>query len=263
MWLAALVAVWWYLRTARRMSSWPPQRRAAFTSGVAVGFLALATPVASYAHALFSVHMVQHLLLTLVCAPLLLLGAPVTLALRAASPTARRQFAGALHSAVVRAVTHPIVAWCLFAAVMWITHLTPLYDAALDSEGVHALEHALYLTAALVFWAPVIGLDPARVRLSHPVRLAYLVLALPQQAFLALSLWSATTVLYPHYDALFRPWGPDPLEDQRAGALVMWLGGDLLFVGAIVGVAVAWMRHDEREAARIDRAAARASANGA
>lgn len=252
-WVAVGAAAWWYLWAARRVRAWPSRRRAAFMSGLVVVFVALASPIAVYAGALFSVHMVQHLLLTLVAAPLLLLGAPGTLALRSATPRGRARLVDIFHSVPVRTVTHPVVTWSLFAAVMWITHFTSFYDAALESSVLHGLEHGLYSGVAVAFWLPVVGLDPIGVRLSHPVRLGYVILALPQQSFLGLALWSATGVLYPHYETLARRWGPDALADQRAGAVVMWIGGDMLFIAALIAVALAWMRHDEQEAARLDR----------
>ncbi|HVM35269.1 MAG TPA: cytochrome c oxidase assembly protein [Actinomycetota bacterium] len=252
-WAAVALVAWWYVRAARRVRSWPRFRLAAFLAGVGTAFIALASPVAVYAGVLFSVHMTQHLLLTLIAAPLLLLGAPGNLALRSASVGARRGLVRVFHSGPARALTHPVVAWSLFAGTMWITHFTGFYDGALENSALHALEHGLYLGVALLFWMPVIGVDPIGVRLSHPVRLGYLIVALPQQSFLGLALWSTSRVIYPHYATLERSWGQSPLDDQRAGALIMWIGGDLVFVAALVAVAIAWMRHDEREAARIDR----------
>ncbi|MFN2488598.1 MAG: cytochrome c oxidase assembly protein [Actinomycetota bacterium] len=250
-WVACALALWLYLSGTRRVPSWPAARRASFVAGVGVLAVALAGPVAVYARALFSVHMVQHLLLTFVVAPLIVLGTPLALAAR--TPL-RTRSARLVHSRPVRAVTHPIVAWCLFTLVMWLTHFSPLYDAALESEVLHVVEHALFGAAGLLFWWPLVGLDPgAAGRLGHPMRLLYLLVALPQQSFLGLAVYSAGEVLYPHYESLRRGWGPAPLADQALAGVLMWVIGDVLFIVALVFAVLAWMRHDEREARRIDR----------
>lgn len=243
-----------YVAAGRRLRAWPQRRTACFLSGCAVVAFALLGPIATYAHALFWVHMVQHLLLTMVGAPLLVLGAPLALAMRTMPVRARGRVAAVVHSPPVRALTHPLVAWCAFALVMWLTHFSALYDLALENQAVHLLEHAIYLLVGLLFWWPVAGLDPgAAGRLSHPARLLYLFVALPQQSFLGLAIYSAGEVLYPHYRSLDRPWGPAPLADQGAAGVIMWVVGDGLFLFSLALAAVAWMRHDERDAERVDR----------
>src|SRR5690606_32494929 len=132
-----------------------------------------------------------------VAAPLLLAGAPITLALRAASPAWRSRLLAVLHSPVIRAVSFPVVAWVLFAATNWAWHYSTLYNDALENELLHYLQHANFLAVALLFWWPVIGADPSPWRMPHPVRLLYLFLAMPQQSFLGVSLLQAPTTLYP------------------------------------------------------------------
>jgi putative copper resistance protein D len=230
-------------------------------AGLGVLILALASPIERYDTTLFSVHMVQHLLLTLVAAPLLVLAAPITLLLRVSSSAVRRRWIlPVLHSRFVRVVSHPLVAWCAFAAVMWFAHFSTLFDAALEDEMLHRLEHVLFLTTALLFWWPVIGADPSPHRLSYPARVFYLALGMPLSSFLGLVIYSADTVLYPHYATLRREWGPTALEDQALAGGVMWAGGDVAFVVAIVLVVAAWLRHEEREGRREDARLARETA---
>ena len=232
----------------------PARRSVAFLAGVATIAIALQSGIERYDTTLFSVHMVQHLLLTLVAAPLLALGAPITLLLRAATPRARqRVILPILHSRVVRVLGFPVVAWLLFAGVMWATHFSPLFDLALENRLVHDLEHVLYLGSALLFWWPAVGLDPAPWRLPHPVRALYVFLQMPQNTFLAVVILNAAVPLYPHYVTLARSWGPTPLVDQQMAGGIMWLGGDLLFIAAIAGVIYGWMRREEAENARVDR----------
>lgn len=212
--------------------------------GLLVSGIALIGPVPALAERFFAAHMAQHLLLTLVAAPLFVLGAPVTTLLRSTRGSARRRLGRIARSRVAHFLTHPLVTWSAFALVMWLTHFSPLYEAALENEVVHILEHWLFLGAALLFWTPVVAADPVSGRrLPWPGRLGYLAAALPVQSFLGLAIYSGERPLYDAY--------PD-LDDQRAGALIMWLGGDLVFVLALALVVGAWMRADRRDADRAD-----------
>jgi cytochrome c oxidase assembly factor CtaG len=231
----------------------PRSRTLAWLSGILALELALASGIERYDTTLFSIHMVQHILLTLVAAPLLVLGAPLTLVLRVASPAVRRRWLlPILHSRLVRFLGHPIVAWIMFTVVMWGSHLTPMFDAALESEPLHRLEHALYLSTAMLFWWPVVGVDPSPYRMSYPARILYLLLQMPTNTFLAVLVYSATSPWYPHYVTTGRTWGPSPLLDQQAAGAIMWVFGDLLFLVAGLLMVAAWWRDEERRAARTE-----------
>jgi cytochrome c oxidase assembly factor CtaG len=240
---------------------WPRWRAWSWYGGLVVLLVALESPIGTYDTTLFSVHMVQHLLMTLVAAPLLAIGAPITLLLRVSSPSTRRRWLlPVLHSHVLRVLSFPVVTWVVFAAVMWASHFSSLFDAALDNEAAHVLEHGLFLGAALLFWWPVVGADPSPWRLPHPARVAYLFLGMPQSSFLGLAIFSAPGVLYPHYATLIRPWGPTPLYDQQLAGGIMWAGGDGVFLIAMILALWVWLRAEEREGrladARLDRASA-------
>jgi putative membrane protein len=230
----------------------PAWRSAAFLAGLAVLALALVSPIEAYEGQLFSVHMLQHMLLELVAAPLLLLGAPATLALRAASVSVRGRLLAVLHSRVVTVLSFPLLAWILFAAVNWGWHFSKLYNDALETPWLHDVQHLTFLGAALLFWWPVVGADPARWRLPHPVRLFYLFLAMPQNSFLGIALMSAPAALYPHYLTNDRTWGPTPAVDQSVGGMLMWVGGDVVFLLAMGLVVAAWVRAEDRRTARAD-----------
>lgn len=231
----------------------PRWRSWCWYGGLLILVVALASPIATYDTTFFSVHMVQHLLLTLVAAPLLALGAPITLLLRvSSSETRRRLILPVLHSRLVRALSFPVVTWVVFAGVMWASHFSPLFDAALESEPAHLLEHALFLGSALLFWWPVIGADPSPWRLAHPARIAYLFLGMPQSSFLGLAIFSAPDVLYPHYLTLVRGWGMSPLADQQWAGGLMWVGGDLVFLAGLILALWVWLRAEEAEGQRVD-----------
>jgi len=252
--VAAVAWLWMSRRVARRHPLHPPSRwrSAAFFGGLAAIVVALVSPIEAYEGSLFSVHMLQHLILELVAAPLLILAAPITLALRAASPAIRRQLLALLHSRLVAVVSFPLLAWVVFAGVNWGWHFSSLYNQALENPGLHDVEHLSFLIAALLFWWPVVGVDPSRWRLPYAARLFYLFLAMPQNSFLGVALMSAPAVLYSHYRAVERTWGPTPLADQNVGGALMWVGGDLVFLLAMGLVVAAWVRHEDRRTARLD-----------
>ena len=227
----------------------PAGRRAAFSGGLVVTVVALCSPVAVYSELLFSVHMVQHLLLTVVAAPLLVAGRPVAVTGALLAPRQRRELLRLRRAPVVGVLGHPIVAWVTFAAAGWIAHFSPLYEAALDHPWAHVAEHALFLGSALLFWRAVLG-AAARWRLSHPLRLLYLAVAMPQSTFLALAIWSSSRPLYPRYVEIAEHWGIDARADQRLAGGIMWVAGDLVLLGAVLAVAGVWASHEQRMTAR-------------
>jgi putative copper resistance protein D len=259
-WLPALVALalWWLgvRRVDRLHPGHPVQRRRtlSWTLGVAALLLALDSGIERYDTTLFWVHMVQHLLLILVAPVLLLAAGPITLLLRASTPeTRRRRILPILHSRVVRAISFPVVAWILFAGVMWASHFSQLFDVALENEWVHRFEHALFLGSALLFWWPVVGPDPSPWRMRPAGKVLYVGLQMPQNTFLALAITTASAPLYAHYATTGRTWGPTPLEDQQLAGGIMWLGGDLFFLSVVLYLIWAWMRDDERRTLGEDR----------
>jgi putative membrane protein len=261
--LGILAALAWWAWAVRRVNATHPQnqvprrRTVAFLAGMAALAFALLSGIDRYDTTLFSVHMVQHVLLTLVAAPLIASSGPITLLLRIAAPgTRRRLILPVLHARLIRVLTFPVVAWVIFAVVMWTSHFSPLFDAALEDPLIHDLEHAAFLAAALLFWWPALGVDPTPWRIAHPVRALYVFLQMSQNTLLAVVLVNATGVLYPHYATVQRAWGPTPFEDQQMAAALMWVAGDLLFLGAIFAILVGWSRSEARDAARADRRAA-------
>ena len=256
-----VAAIWWWwavrrVNAAHPANPVPVRRSVAFGAGLLALAFALLSGVDRYATALFSVHMVQHVLLTLVAAPLIALGAPITLVLRVASAeTRRRWILPILHSRVIRILAFPVVAWVIFAAVMWVSHFSALFDLALENPLIHDLEHALFLGSALLFWWPAVALDPAPWRMPHPARALYVFLQMPQNTFLAVVLLESATVLYPHYATIQRAWGPTALQDQQAAAGIMWLAGDAIFLIAVMAIVFGWMRAEARDMGRSDRRA--------
>jgi putative copper resistance protein D len=221
-----------------------------FAGGLLVLVLAIDGPPDVLADSSFSVHMTQHVLLQMVAAPLILLGCPVSVLLRADPPWLRRRLlVRLLRSRLVTVITHPAVTLAAFAIVLVGTHLTALYEVALEHEPVHQAEHVVYLTTALLFWWPAIGADPAPRRVSHPVRLFYLMLSMPVTAFLGLAIANADHVLYASY-AQATPWGGAPLADQQAAGTLMWVAGMFTTVPAVGVVLMRWLDEESRRETR-------------
>jgi cytochrome c oxidase assembly factor CtaG len=263
--LVVATVLWWQaahrVNQAHPANPVPRRRTLAFAGGLAAIAVALLSGIGRYDTTLFSVHMVQHILLVFVAAPLIALSGPVTLALRAVPTTTRRSLLlPILHSRPVRVVSHPVVAWLAFTSVMWGSHFSPLFDAALEDPLAHDLEHALFLGSGLLFWWPALGVDPAAWRMPPAVRALYVFLQMPQNTFLAVAITFATAPLYRHYATLAAPWLPSALADQQAAGAIMWLAGDAVFLVAVIGLVAAWMRADERGQAREDRRADEARA---
>jgi putative copper resistance protein D len=166
--------------------------------------------------------------------------------------TRRRVILPILHSWPVRAITFPLVTWLAFAFTMWGTHFSPIFNESLEQPSVHQLEHLAYLVTASLFWWPVMGLDPSPWRMREPVRILYTFLQMPQNSFLGVAIISATTPLYAHYATLSRDWGPSVMDDQQMAGAAMWVVGDLVFLAAILGIVLACMRREEREARATD-----------
>jgi cytochrome c oxidase assembly factor CtaG len=239
--LAAVAAA--YAWAARRVPPWPRARGACFLAGLAALAVALVA-LDGAAHRRLSAHMVQHLVLVFVAAPLLVLGSPVALGLRAAGAPARR---------VLRlpGLAHPVVGWVALCAVMALTHVTGLYQAALEHPLVHAGEHVAYVVAAVLFWRPVLGADPVPHKPGAVGRLLYLMLAAGPLAVVGVAMQGSSHAWYAAYAA------PGALADQHRAGSIMWVGGGLVL--AAITVAAAWSaiaREHRRQLAYERRAAA-------
>ena len=238
---------------AHPTNPWPKRRTVAYLAGVTAVGLALLSPIDTLSDDLLTVHMVQHLLLVSVAAPLFALSGIGTLALRTASADVRNRYLlPFLHSRFVGALTFPVVGWIAFAGVMWATHFTALYNAALLDDGIHAIEHLLYLGAASQFWWPLLSPDPLRWRIHPGAKLIALLAQMPPMSFLAVTITWASAPLYAAYLGRTDALGIDALSDQRFAGSLMWVTGDLALLIPGVALLAALLRHEEAEAKRVD-----------
>jgi len=258
--VSVLVAAGLYVRGVRIVAAKTPRhpiapwRRNCFLAGLGVLMLSVASPIGLYDTTFFWVHMIQHLLILNVAAPLLMIGTPVTVWIRASSPRMRRHFVlPLLRSKPVAFLTFPIVTWIMLGpVVLYATHFTPVFDVALRNDWVHELEHALYLFAACLFWWPVVGKDPSRWKLGYPAKLLYLFLAMPVLTFLGLALYNTDQVIYPTYAAVVRDYGVPPLQDQKLAGYIMWVPGGMFFLAALLWTAKQWLDAEKRKGERYD-----------
>lgn len=247
-------------RSARARGLHTPRRRlTAFLSGLAVLLIAVDSMIGVLDTTLFSVHMVQHTLLLVVAPALLARGAPLTLALQTSGGAVRRRVIAVLHSSPVSAATHPLVTVAAFVVVLYVTHFTFIYDAALRDTLVHELEHAAYLTLGLLLWLPIVGVDPMPRRLAPPIGMLVLAVLGPYMAILGLVIHGAEAPLFATHAARTAGLGLDPLADQRIAGGIMWFGAPLLMIPSFLWLGLTWARRDQRRAAAADRVRARAA----
>jgi putative membrane protein len=220
--------------------------------------VALISPLHSVGEQYFSVHMVQHLLLSLVAPPLLLLSSSMPVLLWAFSPRDRVTLGrlvgqpGPLRS-LLQFLTRPLVAITLFVVTQWVWHQPTAYDWALTDRWAHYFEHLSFFFTGVLFWWPVIGAPPLPSPLSYPARLAYTFFAWLPNSLLGAGISLSRAPLYPYYVETARTTGIDPLFDQQLAGLIMWVPGDVVFAIILMLIFAAYLRNEERKAEWIDR----------
>ncbi|CAN5475218.1 cytochrome c oxidase assembly protein [soil metagenome] len=256
-----LVGVW---RLRRRGDRWPWYRTALWVSGILVLFWTTNGSLNVYEQYLFSMHMLEHMLLTMAIPVLLVLGAPVTLALRTiqkrddGSRGAREWILLLVHSRVAGVLTHPLVAAGVFAASLWVFYYSPLFRWATVDHVGHEWMIFHFLIVGYLFVQTLVGVDPIGNQAPYPLRLILLLATMALHAFFGLALISnAGLLLSDWYGAMGRQWGASPLDDQRAAGGIAWSVGEIPTVSLAIIVAILWSRSDTREAKRRDRAADR------
>ena len=249
-------------RLRRRGDSWPVHRTLLWLAGLAVLAYVTSGAPAAYSSTLFSLHMVQHMTLTMVVPPLLVVGAPVTLALRAlprrgdGSRGPREWLLVLVESRWVQVLSMPVVAAVLFAGSIVVFYFSPLFELALSTHVGHELMMIHFLLAGYLFANVLIGVDPGPRRPAYPLRLLLLLATMAFHAFFGVALVSGEALLAADWFSA-TGWGIDALADQREGGAIAWGIGELPTLALALAVAVQWSHSDDREARRGDRAADR------
>lgn len=278
-WLFAIPAalglglyLWGVWRLRARGDRWPAVRTWSWClGGIGTATIAGMSALGAYDTVLFSVHMVQHMMLTMITPVFLAIGAPVTLLLRNLGGTGRRRVMRVLHSWPMRVLFNPVLATALLITTPFALYLTSIYPFTLRVGWAHDLLHIYMVTVGCLFFFPLLGNDPMPNRLPYPMRMLLLFITMPAQAWLGTTIMGSPRLIAEEWYVSFgRAWPPSPIDDQYYAGAIMWSTGDLT-MGVIMAVFLAqWYADSRREAAREDRrldreerlAAQRAAAGG-
>ena len=256
--------LWGVERLRRRGDAWPIHRPIMWCGAMAILVYTTSGGVAVYGEFLFSAHMIEHMLLTMLIPVGIVLGAPVTLVARAievrhdGSRGMREWFLGIIHSKWIGFVGHPLVSTVVFGLSLMVFYYSPLLSWASTTHLGHEWMILHFLLAGYLFVQALIGVDPSPHRTSYPVRMILLMGTMGFHAFFGLSLMTGTSLLLPEwFGAMGRTWGDSPLVDQQVGGAIAWGIGELPTLILSAMVVLSWIRSDEREAKRSDRQAVR------
>ena len=254
----------------RRGDKWPIGRTISFALGISAIDFATSGGLGVYAHFAFSWHMVAHMVLGMIAPIGIVLGAPITLALRTLPQSRDGQELGvrgllikALHSRYARVITNPVVALALFDGSLFALYFTSLFGGMMQSHQGHLFMSIHFILTGILFFHVIVGVDPNPRKVPHIIRIVILFAAMSIHAFFSVALMSASTLIDGGYfESLQRPWSLDLLADQRTGGAIGWAMGEIPILIALVATFIQWMRDDSHEAKRIDRNTARMAALG-
>jgi cytochrome c oxidase assembly factor CtaG len=254
--LGALALYLWGVRRVNRLRPrhpWSTLKTAAFIGGLVTTAISIFTFIGVYDQELFWDHMVQHLLMIMVAAPLFAIASPIDLFWRASTGPLHEWFTRVLRSRTATLLGHPGVAFVAYAVAIPLTHLTVWYNYTLEHPAIDDVEHLIFLALGYLFWRQIFGSDPNRYKMHPALQFGYLFLAIPIDTFTGLSLDQAVHEMFPAYLAFHRTWGPSLVDDLHIGGVLMWVAGDTLMLWPMIPVALGWMHLEERKAVRIDR----------
>ncbi|MFF2375602.1 cytochrome c oxidase assembly protein [Streptomyces xiamenensis] len=250
--------LWGALRLHRRGDRWPVGRTVSFVLGIVSILAVTATALNDYGMVLFSVHMVQHMVLSMVTPILLLLGAPVTLAMRALPPSApRRLLIAFLHTRYVRVLTSPVFTIPLFIASLYGLYFTPIFDFLMGSRAGHIGMMVHFLAVGLVFFWPIMGVDPGPHRSGYVMRLLELFATMPFHAFFGIALMMGSEPMISTFADPAPSLATDALADQSAAGGIAWAFSEIPTVLVLIALVFQWWASEERTARREDRQADR------
>ncbi|MEY3133453.1 MAG: hypothetical protein RIT49_111 [Actinomycetota bacterium] len=255
---------------SRRGVKWPVGRTIAFAVGISAVDFATSGGLGLYSHFSFSAHMSAHMIIGMIAPIGIVLGAPITLALRTLpigrdpqERGIRGSFIVLLHSKLGKFYTNPIVALAIFDGSLFALYFTPLFGNLMQGHTGHFIMSLHFLLAGILFFQILIGIDPMPQKVPHLVKIIIIFAAMSIHAFFSISIMSASTLIDGGYFAqLERPWATDLLADQKLGGSIGWAMGEIPILLALLATFIQWSRADKKEANRIDRAADRASAMG-
>ncbi|MFE0679286.1 cytochrome c oxidase assembly protein [Streptomyces sp. NPDC058961] len=262
--LGLALYAWAVVRLRRRGDSWPVSRMIFWTVGVLTIAFVMCTKLNDYGMVMFSVHMVQHMVISMLSPILLLLGAPVTLALRALPVSATRGHKGPrelllmlLHSRYMKIITHPAFTIPLFIASLYGLYFTPIFDFLMESRTGHIAMMVHFLAVGLVFFWPIMGVDPGPHRPGYVMRMLELFAGMPFHAFFGIALMMASEPMISTYKNPPASLAVDALTDQQAAGGIAWAFSEIPSVLVLIALVFQWYATEKRQARRTDRAAER------
>lgn len=247
--------LWGVRRLRRRGDRWPLLRTGSWLLGmfwIAVGAFSF---LGVYDNVLFWVHMVQHMLLTMIVGVHIAQAAPVTLALRALPARPRGWLLKVLHSWVAKLLLFPPLTTAVMIGYPFALYMTPLYEMTMRNDWAHDLLHVWMVYAGVTFFVPIMGVDPLPNKLPYPLRFLLVLLAMPGHAFIGVTIMGAQRLIAEDwYLAFNRDWGVSPMRDQMWAGGILWATADFTMLTVLGGLVVNWIKDSQREARRIDRA---------
>ena len=248
----------WYLRAARAVAAGHPRvphprrRTASFIAGLVLVALAVMSPLHEYGDQLLWVNFAGFLVLTMLAPPLFVIGRPLTLAFRASDHGGRRRLRAFYRHPIVRGLTFPVSAWFLFAAVTYVWQFSTLTEIAARDWLVRDVQQATLLLVGLVFWYVALAVDPVFWRMGYPVRVLFVGVEMVHKGLFGGMFLSLSTPFHQQFAEDLPEWAPSAMTDQRMGILILWIGGNLVFLAAIIWLINGWLHYEARTQRRVD-----------
>jgi putative membrane protein len=240
------VTLAWYLWSVRRLArkgrEWPLARTVSFCFAELLLAAGLVSGIDAHDEN-FTVHTIQHILISMLAPIFLALSGPITLALQASGRRVQTNILKVLHSPVGKLLSHPLFTWAFYGTSLFALYFTSLYADTLRNQTLHNFVHVHLIIAGCLFWWPAVGVDPLPYRLNHAARIFYLLLAIPFHTILGMALESQSTPIAPGMS----------LTDLHTGGGLMWVAGEATALIGTLALFVQWLRADERAAKRVDR----------
>lgn len=259
-WIAALAAASalytvGYVRARRspRLVQPQPSKLISFQLGIVALYIALLSPLEHYGNQVLWINFLAFLVLTMVAPPLILLGSPLTLAFQATGPAWRARLRSFWRCQCLRYLSFPVVSGLLFAVVTYVWQFSGLLTWAAENPYARDFQQVTLIAVSLLFWMPALAMDPMRWRLPYPFRGLYVLTEMVHKGLFGGMFLSASSPFHERFAANMPAWAPEPMTDQRFAIFVLWIGGNLIFLGTLVYIVAKWLEYEQRNQHRVDR----------
>lgn len=246
-------------RASGRQNKHPMWRLSLYMTGLFCMAIAVLSPLEYYGNQVLWINFLGFLVIIMIAAPLILLGSPLTLAFRVSGPLASRRLRAFYRSTPMRLLTFPVVSGLLFAVVTYIWQFSGWLELASENWLVRDVQQATLLLVSFIFWLPALASDPLRWRMPHPLRVLYVLVEMVHKSLFGAMFLSMSRPFHKDLAANLPAWAPSPMMDQRIALLILWVGGNLIFLLALVGLLAGWVNYEHRNDRRVDRRIAAAN----